>query len=139
MIKRITLATVLLLLVNTNAWTQDVEGVRGISGGVAALHDLPGGPGSLFIDGQGTQGSLYNVGTFESYNFRVPNGPGWTGSMMTLGPQGTVGLISGANQASFSASTGTSQLVRSPTVIPSPPRQLPPLPEIQSSILLEIP
>ena len=59
--------------------------------------------------------------------------------MMTLGPRLAVGLVAGANQAFFSGGTGTVQLFSSPTVIPSPPRELPPLPEIQSSILDEIP
>ncbi|MGH7165515.1 MAG: hypothetical protein ACREIS_08340 [Nitrospiraceae bacterium] len=139
MIKRITLATVLLLLVHANAWAQTVSGVRGISGGVGALHSLTGPTGGFYIDGQGTQGSLYSAGTFESFNFRTPNGPAWMGSMMTLGPRLSVGLVAGANQAFFSGATGTNVLVGSPIVIPPPPRELPPLPEIQSSLLDEIP
>lgn len=139
MIQRILLAAVVLVTLNAPAWGQAVSGVRGISGGVGALHNLTGTTGSLYLDGQGAQGSLYSAGTFESYNFRIPNGPAWSGSMMTLGPRSTVGLVAGANQAFFSAGTGTVQLSSSPTVIPSPPREVPPLPEIQSSILDEIP
>ncbi len=138
MIKGLTLAALLLLVVHANAWAQTVSGVRGINGGVGALHGLTGPTGSLYIDGQATQGSLYAAGTFQSYSFRSPNGPGWIGSIMTLGPRLTVGLIAGANQSFFSLSTGTTQLVSSPTVIPPPPRELPPLPEIDSS-LLDIP
>ena len=133
------LAAVLLLLIHANAWAQTVSGVRGVSGGVGALHGLTGPTGGFYTDGQGTQGYLYSAGTFQSFNFRIPNGPAWSGSMMTLGPRSTVGLIAGANQAFFSAGTGTTQLVGSPTVIPSPPRELPPLPEIDSSLLDEIP
>ena len=139
MIKGMTLAGILLLLVHANAWGQTVSGVRGINGGVGALHGLPGPTGSLYIDGQATQGSLYAAGTFQSYSFRASSGPAWMGSMMTLGPRLTVGLVAGANQAFFSTGTGTTQLVSSPTVIPPPPRELPPLPEIQSSLLDEIP
>ena len=119
---------------------EEMQGVKGMNGGVGVLHDLPGFLGSkLYLDSQGSQGYMYSAGTFESYNFRTPNGPAWSGGMMTLGPRGTVGLISGANQGSFSTSTGTIRLSGSPTVIPSTPRDLPPVPEIQSSILLDIP
>lgn len=139
MVKRVLVLSVLLLLFPAPAWSQAVSGVRGINGGVGALHNLTGPEGSLYIDGQGTQGYLNNAGTFESFNFRIPYGPAWSGSMMTLGPQLSVGLISGANQAAFSFRTGTTQLLSSPTVLPSVPRELPPLPEIQSSLLDEIP
>ena len=128
----------LFIALNSPAWAQAVSGVRGINGGVGALHNLAGPEGSLYIDGQGTQGYINNAGTFESYNFRIPYGPAWSGSMMTLGPQLSVGLISGANQAAFNPRTGISQLLSSPTVLPSVPRELPPLPEIESS-LLDIP
>ncbi len=131
-------ATVFIAL-NSPAWAQAVSGVRGISGGVGALHSLTGPTGNLYTDVQGTQGYLYSAGTFESFNFRTPNGPAWSGSMMTLGPRLAVGLIAGGNQGFFSAGTGTNVLVGSPTVIPSPPRELLPLPEIESSILDEIP
>lgn len=137
--KRVLILSMVLLLFHASAWGQTVSGVRGINGGVGALHNLTGPEGSLYIDGQGTQGYLNNAGTFESYTFRIPYGPAWSGSMMTLGPQLSVGLISGANQAAFSARTGTTQLLSSPTVFPSVPRDLPPLPEIQSSLLDEIP
>lgn len=123
---------------NSPAWAQAVSGVRGINGGVGALFSLTG-PGGFYTDVQGTQGYLYSAGTFESFNFRTPNGPAWSGSMMTLGPRLSVGLVAGANQAFFSAGSGTNVLAGSPTVIPSPPRELPPLPEIESSILDEIP
>jgi len=139
MIGQAFLVAVALIALHSPAWGQAVSGVRGISGGVGALHTLTGTTGSLYLDGQGAQGSLYSAGTFESYNFRIPNGPAWSGSIMTLGPRSTVGLIAGANQAFFSGGTGTVQLFSSPTVIPSPPRELPPLPEIQSSLLDEIP
>ena len=139
MIRRVFLVSVALVALHSPAWAQAVSGVRGISGGVGALHSLTGPTGSFYTDVQGTQGYLYSAGTFESFNFRTPNGPAWSGSMMTLGPRLAVGLISGANQSFFSAGTGTVQLFSSPTVIPSPPRELPPLPEIQSSILDEIP
>jgi hypothetical protein len=139
MIRRVFLVSVALVALHSPAWAQAVSGVRGISGGVGALHSLTGPTGSFYTDGQGTQGYLYSAGTFQSFNFRTPNGPAWTGSMMTLGPRLAVGLISGGNQSFFSAGTGTNILVGSPTVIPSPPRELPPLPEIGSSILDEIP
>ena len=137
--KRVLILSVVLLFFHASAWGQTVSGVRGINGGVGALHNLTGPEGSLYIDGQGAQGYLNNAGTFESYNFRIPYGPAWSGSMMTLGPQLSVGLISGANQAAFSGRTGTTQLLSSPTVFPPVPRNLPPLPQIQSSLLDEIP
>ena len=139
MIRRVFLVSVALVALHSPAWGQAVSGVRGISGGVGALHSLTGPTGSFYTDGQGTQGYLYSAGTFESFNFRTPNGPAWTGSMMTLGPRLAVGLVAGGNQSFFSAGSGTVQLFSSPTVIPSPPRDLPPLPELQSSILDEIP
>jgi hypothetical protein len=108
------------------AWSQTVSGVRGLGGGVGALFSLVG-PGSLYIDTQGTQGYIYPQGTFETFNFRNPmTGQFWAGGIMTLGPQLTVGLIQGANQ------------VGTPVVIPSPPRQTVPPPEVEST-LLEIP
>ena len=137
--KRVLILSVVMLLFHAPAWAQAVSGVRGISGGVGALHGLTGPTGSFYTDVQGTQGYLYSAGTFESFNFRTPNGPAWSGSMMTLGPRLAVGLIAGGNQGFFSAGTGTNVLAGSPTVIPSPPRELPPLPEIQSSLLDEIP
>jgi hypothetical protein len=137
-VKVFVLLTILILSGHTPAWGQTVSGVRGIGGGVGVLHNIPGPTGNMYIDAQGTQGYLYSAGTFESFIFQTPNGPAWSGSMMTLGPRLAVGLISGANQAAFSARTGTSQLVGSPTVIPGPPPELPPLPEIEST-LLDIP
>jgi hypothetical protein len=135
---RIGLVIGIVLLLAAPAWGQMVSGVRGVNGGVGALHNLTGPEGSLYLDGQGIQGYIYNAGTFESYKFRMPYGPEWSGSMMTLGPQLTIGLISGANQAAFNPRTGTIQLAISPTVIPPPPRELPPLPAVDSS-LLDIP
>ena len=46
---------------------------------------------------------------------------------MTLGPQLSIGLIQGANQ------------VGSPVVLPPPPRQTPPLIDMQSTLLDDIP
>lgn len=107
---------------------QSVSSVRSFDGGVAPLFNLPG-PGNLYLDNQGTQGFLYNPGNnFESYNFRNPTtGQAWSGATMTLGPQLSIGLIQGANQ------TG------SPLVLPGPPRRTPPLLDIQSTILEDIP
>lgn len=79
---------------------QTVGGVRAFSGGVGPLFNLVG-PGNLYLDNQGTQGYLYTPGTnFESYNFRNPTtGQAWSGAVMTLGPQLSVGIIQGANQS----------------------------------------
>ena len=110
------------------AWGQSVSSVRSFNGGVAPLFSLTG-PASLYIDNQGTQGFLYNPGSnFESYNFRNPTtGQAWSGAVTTLGPQLSIGLIQGANQSG------------SPLVLPGPPRQTPPLFDIQSTILDDIP
>lgn len=114
-----------VILSNDPAWAQSVSGVRGFSGGTAALFSLTG-PGSLYVDSQGNQGYMYSSGNnFESFNFRLANGQANIGGMMTLGPQLSVGLIQGANQ------------VGSPTVFPPVPRLVAPLPPIQSSILDE--
>ena len=119
--------TAIVILASTAA-AQSVSGVRGFGGGVAPLFNLVG-PGNLYLDTQGTQGYVYNFGNnFESFNFRNPaTGQAWNGAMMTLGPQLSIGLIQGANQA------GT------PLVLPPIPRDVPPLPPIQSTILDEIP
>ncbi len=116
------------LLWSVPASAQSVSGVRGFNGGVAPLFGLVG-PGNLYIDNQGTQGFIYNFGNnFESYNFRNPTtGQAWSGAVMTLGPQLSVGLIQGANQ------TG------SPVVFPPVPRDVGPLPPIQSGLLDDIP
>src|SRR5919112_1716951 len=81
-------------------WAQSVSGVRSFDGGVAPLFSLVG-PGNLYLDNQGTQGYLYTPGqNFESYSFRNPTtGQAWSGALMTLGPQLSIGLIQGANQA----------------------------------------
>ncbi len=109
-------------------WAQSVSGVRSFDGGVAPLFGLVG-PGSLYLDNQGTQGYLYNPGqNFQSYSFRNPTtGQAWSGAVMTLGPQLSIGLIQGANQ------------IGSPVVLPGPPRQTPPLPPIESTLFDEIP
>ena len=117
-----------VVLCPISATAQSVSGVRGLGGGVAPLFGLVG-PGNLYIDNQGTQGFIYNFGNnFESYNFRNPTtGAAWSGAMMTLGPQLSIGLIQGANQ------------VGSPLVFPPVPRDVGPLPAIQSSLLDDIP
>jgi len=113
---------------DSQVWGQSISSVRSFDGGVAPLFTLPG-PGSLYIDNQGTQGFLYNPGNnFQSFSFLNPTtGQAWSGAVMTLGPQLSIGLIQGANQSG------------SPLVLPGPPRQTAPLPSIQSTILDEIP
>lgn len=113
----------------SQVWSQStISSVRSFDGGVAPLFDLPG-IGSLYLDNQGTQGFLYNPGNnFQSFSFRNPTtGQAWSGAVMTLGPQLSIGLIQGANQ------------IGSPLVLPGPPRQTAPLPSIQSTILDDIP
>lgn len=108
---------------------QSVSGVRAFGGGVAPLFGLVG-PGNLYLDTQGTQGYIYNFSgnNFESYSFRNPTtGQAWSGALMTLGPQLSVGLIQGANQ------------IGTPLVLPPIPRDVPPLPPVQSTLLDEIP
>ena len=113
---------------NLQAWGQSISSVRSFDGGVAPLFNLSG-PGSLYLDNQGTQGFLYNPGNnFQSFSFRNPTtGQAWSGAVTTLGPQLSIGLIQGANQ------------IGSPLVLPGPPRQTAPLPSIQSTILDDIP
>ena len=105
------------------AWAQSVSGVRAFGGGVAPLARMPGG--SLYNDNQGTQGFLYTPGqNFETYSFRNPTtGQAWSGAVGTLGPQLSIGLIQGANQS------GTA------VVLPGPPRQTSPLPQVQSPLI----
>lgn len=119
---------VLLGIGLSTASAQSVSGVRSFDGGVAPLFGLVG-PGNLYLDNQGTQGYLYTPGqNFESYSFRNPaTGQAWSGAVMTLGPQLSIGLIQGANQAG------------SPVVLPGPPRQTSPLPPIESTLFDEIP
>jgi hypothetical protein len=107
---------------------QTISSVRSFDGGVTPLFNVTG-IGNLYIDNQGTQGSMYAPGNnFESYSFRNPTtGQAWSGALTTLGPQLSIGLIQGANQSG----TGL--------VLPGPPRQTVPLPSIQSNILDEIP
>ncbi|TLY26133.1 MAG: hypothetical protein E6K66_02795 [Nitrospirae bacterium] len=113
---------------DSRVWGQSISSVRSFDGGVAPLFILPG-PGSLYIDNQGTQGFLYNPGNnFQSFSFRNPTtGQAWSGAVTTLGPQLSIGLIQGANQSG------------SALVLPGPPRQSVPLPSIQSNLLDEIP
>ncbi len=102
--------------------TSGASSVRSFGGGVSPLFKFGGG--SLYIDNQGTQGFLYTPApNFQSYNFRNPStGQAWSGAVMTFGPQLSIGLIQGANQAG------------SPTVLPGPPRETSPLPPIESGI-----
>lgn len=110
------------------ASAQTVSGVRSFDGGVGPLFNLVG-PGNLYLDGQGTQGYLYQPGgNMQTYSFRNPTtGQAWSGAVMTFGPQLSIGLIQGANQGG------------SPLVLPGPPRQTGPLPSISSTLLDEIP
>lgn len=110
------------------ALAQSVSGVRSFDGGVGPLFNLAG-PGNLYLDGQGTQGYLYQPGgNMETYSFRNPTtGQAWSGAVMTFGPQLSIGLIQGANQGG------------SPLVLPGPPRQTGPLPSVTSTLLDEIP
>lgn len=121
LIHRAMVVCTVMLLWNSGAWAQRIESVRGFDGGVAPMFNLTG-PGTLYLDSQGTQGYLYNRDTFQTYTFRTPGGQAWNGAVMTLGPNLTIGLIQGANQAG------------SGVVLPGPPRQTPPLPVIQSTI-----
>jgi hypothetical protein len=112
-----------LLWGGEDARAQSVSGTRGLSGGVGSIFSLTG-PANLYTDSQSNVGYMYNFGNnFESFNFRLATGQVYSGGMMTLGPQLTIGLIQGANQ------TG------SPLVFPRAPRLTTPLPPIQSSIL----
>jgi hypothetical protein len=123
----VTVAVLLVCAMEQPARAQTVSSVRGFDGGVAPLFSLPG-PGSLYLDNQGTQGFLYTGTNFQSYSFRNPTtGQAWSGAVMTLGPQLSIGLIQGANQ------------VGAAVVLPGPPRQPPPLVDIQSTLLDEIP
>ncbi|MGH7258861.1 MAG: hypothetical protein ACREIM_10820 [Nitrospiraceae bacterium] len=129
MMKRVLLIVAgVVILTGSVSWAQSVSGVRAFGGGVAPLFSLVG-PGNLYLDAQGTQGYIYNFGNnFQSYSFNDPSsGQAWSGAMMTLGPQLSIGLIQGANQ------------VGSPLILPPTPRQPPTLPPIQSTILDEIP
>src|SRR5262245_8298995 len=119
---------VLSLWCDSPAGGQTISSVRSFDGSVAPLFNLTG-PASLYIDRQGTQGYLYTPGlNFESFNFRNPTtGQAWSGAVMTLGPQLSIGLIQGANQPGNAI------------VLPAPPRQTPPLPPIESTILDDIP
>ncbi len=116
-----------LILSEAPVWAQAVSGIRGLSGGVGALFSYFG-PGNLYVDNQGIQGYVYNFNLFETYNFRSAGGQAWSGGLMTLGPQQTIGLIQGANQGGSS-----------PIVFPPSPRQLPPLLPIDSSLIEDLP
>ncbi len=130
MIPTVLSALLLLLLppLDSRVWSQTISSVRSFNGGVTPLFNVTG-IGNLYIDTQGTQGSMYAPGNnFESYSFRNPTtGQAWSGALMTLGPQLSIGLIQGANQSG----TGI--------VLPAPPRQTVPMPSIQSTILDDIP
>lgn len=106
-------ATVLMAGWPAFSSAQTVSGARAFSGGVGPLFGLVG-PGNLYLDNQGTQGYMYTPGNnFESFNFRNPTtGQFWTGAVMTLGPQLSVGIIQGANQSG------------SPVVLVPPPRDV---------------
>ncbi len=99
-----------------------VSGVRSFDGGVGPLFNLVG-PGNLYLDSAGTQGYIYNFGAFETYSFRTPGGQAWSGAQGLLGPQLSIGLIQGANQAG------------APVVLPGPPRQVTPGARIQSTLI----
>lgn len=111
--KRICRAVLLMAMVGWSSpvLAQSVSGVRAFSGGVGPLFGLVG-PGNLYLDNQGTQGYMYTPGNnFESFNFRNPStGQFWSGAVMTLGPQLSIGIIQGANQSG------------SPVVLVPPPR-----------------
>lgn len=92
-----------------------------MDGGIAPFFELVG-LGRFYIDAQGTQGWTYNRDFFQSYSFSTPGGQSWSGGLMTLGPNLTIGLIQGANQSG------------SGVRFPSPPRQTTSLPLIQSTI-----
>jgi hypothetical protein len=130
MIPTVLSALLLLMLppLDSRVWSQTISSVRSFNGGVTPLFNVTG-IGNLYIDSQGTQGSMYAPGNnFESYSFRNPTtGQAWSGALMTLGPQLSIGLIQGANQSG----TGI--------VLPAPPRQTVPMPSIQSTILDDIP
>jgi len=113
---------------DASASAQTISSVRAFDGSVAPLFNLTG-PASLYVDRQGTQGFLYTPGlNFESYNFRNPTtGQAWSGAVTTLGPQLSIGLIQGANQPGNAI------------VLPAPPRATPPLEDIQSTIIDDIP
>lgn len=110
------------------ALAQSVSGVRSFDGGVGPLFNLVG-PGNLYLDGQGTQGYLYQPGgNMQTYSFRNPtSGQAWSGAVMNFGPQLSIGLIQGANQSGAGL------------ILPGPPRQTAPLSPITSTLLDEIP
>ncbi|MBH0202690.1 MAG: hypothetical protein HP496_10470 [Nitrospira sp.] len=118
---------VAVLCADVSVFAQSASSVRSFAGGVSPLFKFAAG--TLYIDNQGTQGFLYTPApNFQSFNFRNPtSGQAWSGAVMTFGPQLSIGLIQGANQAG------------SPTVLPGPPRETAPLPPIESGLLDEMP
>lgn len=112
-LRQAVLASMVIVGWHSVAAAQSVSGVRAFSGGVGPLFGLVG-PGNLYLDNQGTQGYMYTPGNnFESYTFRNPStGQFWTGAVMTLGPQLSIGIIQGANQSG------------SPVVLVPPPRDV---------------
>ncbi len=113
MMRRVLLLSIMMVGWHGIVAAQSVSGVRAFGGGVAPFFGLVG-PGNLYLDNQGTQGYMYTPGNnFESYNFRNPStGQYWSGAIMTLGPQLSIGIIQGANQ------TGTG------VVLVPPPRDV---------------
>lgn len=113
MMPRVLLLSIVLVGWHGVVSAQSVSGARAFGGGVGPLFGLVG-TGNLYLDNQGTQGYMYTPGNnFESFSFRNPStGQFWTGAVMTLGPQLSVGIIQGANQ------TG------SPVVLVPPPRDV---------------
>lgn len=123
------MVVVVLLCWTLPAWGQTAVSVPPIGAGGGGspgnLFSLTG-PANLYVDSRGTVGYIFNLGTFETFNFRSPStGQAWMGGQMTLGPQLSIGLVQGSNQAG------------SPLVFPSAPRTVSPLPPIQSSIIEE--
>jgi hypothetical protein len=126
-------AAMLLLsaLFTSEVWAQaapsggsSVSGVRAFDGGVAPFFSLVG-PGSLYLDGSGTQGYIYSsTGLFQTFGFRTPGGQAWSGAQGLLGPQLSIGLIQGANQQ-----------VGGSILLPPPPRTVVPPPAVQSTVL----
>lgn len=118
---------VVALCAEVPVFAQSASSVQSFAGGVSPLFKFAGG--SLYIDNQGTQGFLHAPApNMQSFSFRNPTtGQAWSGAVMTFGPQLSIGLIQGANQAG------------SPTVLPGPPRGTAPLPPIESGLLDEMP
>src|SRR5262249_42161841 len=141
--KRVFFLSAVIVLFHAPVWGQAVSGVRGVNGGGGALNNLPRSPSRLYIDGQGTQGFLSKPagagGAFQSYLFKTPNGATWIGSVTPLGPHIKPGFGSGENPSLLSLSSATFILSPPPPLTPPPPPELPPLPQIGSPLLEDIP